>query len=565
MSANVVQHVLISRLCRSLVVWWLGLLLGISLGPGAALADGHAANALPAPTNLAVVVHASDITLTWKALNGAASYSIYRATTSGSEGQTPYKTGITSASFINTKVDPGIVYYYQIAGVDGSGTGTRSVEVHGNIAGATATATPAPALPQRASSGSPWGTIGVILLLLMLSVGALYLWRLYGQHGAALPWLTRWQRPAPPAAPSMPPEAGATLVHSTPRPSAPLFSATTSAPPPSPFAPGAALPNDRLTEPYSPSLGLRPPGWEEPPTVAQGPGAVAEDFQQRWNDAGGDETPYLADRGGAWAVPAPPPPPPGYHPPSQPLWPGAAARPRVPAAGQRDTAAIIASVLIAAAFLTIFVLVLLAVASPLHTVFFPNPTASLAGTAIVLAPSATPLPTDTAAPSVTPTLAPTATPNGVPGAIAINAGGDIVGNFVADVNFSGGAVSNTTQHIALRNVRNPAPETVYQTERYGNFTYTFTGLDPNASYLIRLHFAEIYFTHTGERQFNVSVQGQSFLQNFDIVAAAGGPLRAVIRETVAHPDASGTITIQFSAGNANMPKVSGIEVQATGD
>ena len=49
-------------------------------------------------------------------------------------------------------------------------------------------------------------------------------------------------------------------------------------------------------------------------------------------------------------------------------------------------------------------------------------------------------------------------------------------------------------------------------------------------YTVRLHFADTESRRGGERVFHVSVQGKTVLRNFDIVAAAGGPAKAVVRE-----------------------------------
>ena len=44
---------------------------------------------------------------------------------------------------------------------------------------------------------------------------------------------------------------------------------------------------------------------------------------------------------------------------------------------------------------------------------------------------------------------------------------------------------------------NPAPQAVYQSNRFGTFSYTDPGLTANASYTVRLHFAETYWTAAG--------------------------------------------------------------------
>ena len=142
---------------------------------------------------------------------------------------------------------------------------------------------------------------------------------------------------------------------------------------------------------------------------------------------------------------------------------------------------------------------------------------------------------------------------------AINAGGGSTGAFAADGDYSGGQTYTTTASITTSGVTNPAPQAVYQTERYGNFTYTLPNLLPGAQYNVRLHFAEIYWTSSGQRLFNVAINGQQVLSNFDIYAAAGGSNKAIVKPFTATADSNGALTIQFTTVKDNA-KVSGIEV-----
>ena len=102
-------------------------------------------------------------------------------------------------------------------------------------------------------------------------------------------------------------------------------------------------------------------------------------------------------------------------------------------------------------------------------------------------------------------------------------------------------------------VTNPAPQAIYQSERYGNFTYTLTGLTPSAPYTLRLHFAEIYWNKKGARLFNVTANTQRLLTNFDVFDAAGGKNKAIVETSPVTTDGSGTVTIAFSTvkDNAN--------------
>jgi O-glycosyl hydrolase len=148
--------------------------------------------------------------------------------------------------------------------------------------------------------------------------------------------------------------------------------------------------------------------------------------------------------------------------------------------------------------------------------------------------------------------------------IAINAGGPGVAPFAADTGFSGGQQFSTTNTVSTASATSPAPAAVYQTERYGAMTYTLGGLTAGTSYVLRLHFAEVFWTATGQRLFNVSVNGAAALTNFDIFAAAGGANKAVIEQFNATANASGQIVVGFTVGSADQPKISGLEVTTSG-
>ena len=93
----------------------------------------------------------------------------------------------------------------------------------------------------------------------------------------------------------------------------------------------------------------------------------------------------------------------------------------------------------------------------------------------------------------------------------------------------------------------------------GQLHLAFSGLAAGASHTVRLHFAEIWWSGVGQRTFNVVINGAQVLANFDIVAAAGGPNRAIVRQFTANADAAGQITIQFTAV-IDYAKSSGIEI-----
>jgi hypothetical protein len=191
-----------------------------------------------------------------------------------------------------------------------------------------------------------------------------------------------------------------------------------------------------------------------------------------------------------------------------------------------------------------------------------------------LSPTAHVVPRPLAAQSV---LAPLTTPNSylkesagaAPAAAtdvaAVNAGGAATGNWIADADHSGGAnyAKTTTTAVSTTGITNPAPAAVYQTQRIGPVVYTIPGLTAGATYTVRLHFAELYWTSAGKRTFNVTINGTTVLSKLDVFAAAGGEFKAVVDSFSAVANASGQIVIGFVTVVDN-PIVNGIEVQTPG-
>ena len=88
-------------------------------------------------------------------------------------------------------------------------------------------------------------------------------------------------------------------------------------------------------------------------------------------------------------------------------------------------------------------------------------------------------------------------------------------------------------------------------------------LPPPAPYTVRLHFAEPEELAAGERAFSVTLQGKPVLENFDVVTAAGGARRGVVKEfkgVVIAKDLK--ITFTRAAGAKAGPVLSGVELIA---
>ena len=157
-----------------------------------------------------------------------------------------------------------------------------------------------------------------------------------------------------------------------------------------------------------------------------------------------------------------------------------------------------------------------------------------------------------------------ATPTVGTTSLDIACGNSAVAPFVADIDFSGGAVSSgTTNAINTSGVTNPAPISVYQHGRKGTFTYTIPGLTAGQAYGVRLDFCEYAHTGAGQRQFNVSINGTQVLTNFDIFAAAGAEFKANAQSFTATANSAGQIVIVFTTVLDNA-LVAGIEISGSG-
>jgi hypothetical protein len=84
------------------------------------------ATLLPAPDNLSVSGANNTITLTWNSVSGATSYTLYWDNVSGIDSSDTAITSITNDNYTHSNMDNGSTYYYKVAAVNSSGTGTLS-------------------------------------------------------------------------------------------------------------------------------------------------------------------------------------------------------------------------------------------------------------------------------------------------------------------------------------------------------------------------------------------------------------------------------------------------------
>ncbi|GLH71720.1 hypothetical protein GETHLI_02220 [Geothrix limicola] len=107
--------------------------------------------------------------------------------------------------------------------------------------------------------------------------------------------------------------------------------------------------------------------------------------------------------------------------------------------------------------------------------------------------------------------------------------------------------------VDASDVRNPAPQAVYQNLRKGShFQYNLIGFLPNAEYHVRLHFVEDSATARGQRLQDVFINGGEVLGRFDIFKHAGAAHKAITRSFTAKADASGQILVEFKASAGSL-------------
>lgn len=100
---------------------------------------------------------------------------------------------------------------------------------------------------------------------------------------------------------------------------------------------------------------------------------------------------------------------------------------------------------------------------------------------------------------------------------------------------------------------------LYQTQRYafGSFGYQFDV--PNGLYEIELHFAELWFRTPGARRFDVHVEGQTVLRDYDVYTQAGGRFRARV-EIVNVAVSDGRLNVDLVLGAADNPMINALRV-----
>lgn len=122
-----------------------------------------------APTALTAAGGIGQIALAWTASPGAASYSVFRAASSGGEGATPYQSGITGTTLRDASVTAGTSYFYVVRAVNAGGQSAASSEA---AAAATLSATYvlSPNATYLHTSGDPGAQNSLVIDLTSLAI-----------------------------------------------------------------------------------------------------------------------------------------------------------------------------------------------------------------------------------------------------------------------------------------------------------------------------------------------------------------------------------------------------------
>ena len=162
----------------------------------------------------------------------------------------------------------------------------------------------------------------------------------------------------------------------------------------------------------------------------------------------------------------------------------------------------------------------------------------------------------------------------LPAVVRINAGGGQVSYgdsvFTADNYFTGND-GKSYSNSKVTGIANTTQDEIYLTERSTNQDLQSFGYNiplTNGEYVVKLHFAEIYFGATGsgpggsnKRVFSATLEGEPVITDLDINAEVG-PMTALVKTFTTQVDDQ-ALNLNFSA-SINQPKVSAIEIYGEG-
>jgi hypothetical protein len=165
-----------------------------------------------------------------------------------------------------------------------------------------------------------------------------------------------------------------------------------------------------------------------------------------------------------------------------------------------------------------------------------------------------------ATPTATPTATPLPPPSGEFKPVRINCGDffpytDNAGHVWSEDRYFKG-ISDDYQ--AKKAVNNTVEQQIYMTERYGPaFSYVVPVEEQSASYRVVIHMAEIFWWESGQRVFDIYIEGKPVIANIDLLKAYGAFNPKVFEYLVNVED--GTVDIDLYA-DVQFGKINGIEI-----
>ena len=127
----------------------------VSTTPASSSSDNSTTTStLSAPSGLTATGGNQQVVLDWTAVSGASSYTVYWDNASGITTSDSGITSITTDNYTHTGRNNGTTYYYKVAAVDASGTGSLSSEVNATAADTTAPTSPSISINSGAANST---------------------------------------------------------------------------------------------------------------------------------------------------------------------------------------------------------------------------------------------------------------------------------------------------------------------------------------------------------------------------------------------------------------------------
>jgi hypothetical protein len=115
----------------------------------------------PVVSSLTATTGSNGTSLSWQNTGVATSFNVYRGTTPGGEGATPYQAGVSGSTYTDTSASSGSAYYYKVTAVGLAGESAASNEVSSSSAPNFALSA-SPASLSVATGGSVTSQISVV-------------------------------------------------------------------------------------------------------------------------------------------------------------------------------------------------------------------------------------------------------------------------------------------------------------------------------------------------------------------------------------------------------------------